>query len=633
MALMKKTLKILLWLILALVILLALGAFALVKLVNPNDFKPQIITAVNNATGRQLSLPGELSWTFYPEVGIHLGSASLSNPAGFSQNTFAQIDSADLAISFWGLVHGNIEFDTLNLNGLRVFLIQEKNRNNWTFPAMSNSKTEDVAGAAAAANGPQKGYGVSIQSIAINNGGISFDNYQSKSHYALDGINITANNVGLGHTFPISIEANYNINQNMTGNFKVSTQVNFDTTTQKLALNNLALQTSLTYPTTTGSLNITNNISGDITADLNAQTISADSLDVAINQVFKGQINNFQVADFSNPRFSGNLSTSQFSLKDLLSSIGMSPIPVANKNLLNQVSLKTQFAGTTNSLNLSNLIFNLANSQMNADVNITSFSPLRLNEKIKLNQIDAADIMNLKGARLPMQNITSSGSISMSKSGNAVYPRTLNGSINLGVENITLKGFDLGALINKLSDIINNLKNTAQLATAATQVQQQVQQVMGTEGMNANNGASTNFGTLTARIDINHGDITTPVMSLNGPVVSVNGSGDVNLVSQTINYELDAKVVHGNNPFLQGLTIPYQIGGSFDHMTQGLNWISLQAQILKYLMTQLQQAVQNTVKATVKQTLQQIQNGGQGASDLGNSAAKALNSLFGGQGN
>jgi AsmA protein len=633
MALMKKTLKILLWLILALVILLGLAAFALVKLVNPNDFKPQIIAAVNNATGRQLNLPGELSWTFYPEVGIHLGNASLSNPDGFSQNTFAQIDSADLAVSFWGLVHGNVEFNTLNLNGLRVFLIQEKNQNNWTFPAMNDEKVKDAAGVAAAANSSKKSYGLSIQSIAITDGGISFDNYQAKSHYALDGIDLNANNVGLGQTFPLSFSANYNVNQNMTGSFKVDSQVNFDASTKKLALTNLALETSLVYPTNTGSLKITNNISGDINADLNAQTISAPSLDIAINQILTGQITNFTVANFSNPQFSGSLNTKEFSLKDLLSSIGMSPIPVANKNMLDQVSLQAQFSGSTSSLNLSNVILNLAKSELNGDIKIASFSPLRLSENIKVDQIDLADIVNLKGARLPMQNITSSGSISLAKSNNAVYPRTLNGSIGLNVENITLKGFDVEALINKLTSIINNIQNTAQLATVSSQVQQQVQQTMSTQGINANNGQSTNFGTLNAKININQGNITTPVMTLNGPIVRVSGSGNVNLVAQAIDYDLDAKVVSSNNSFLKGLVIPYHIGGSFDHITQGLNWISLQAQILKFLMIQLQQAVQNTVKTTVQQTLQQVQNGGQGASDLGNTAAKALNSIFGGQSN
>jgi uncharacterized protein involved in outer membrane biogenesis len=630
---MKKTLKIFLWVILAVVILLIIGAFALVKFVDPNDFKPQIISAVDSATGRQLSLPGKLSWTFYPEVGIHIGAASLSNPAGFSQNTFAQIDSANLAVSFWGLMQGKIQFNDLNLNGLRVFLIQERNQNNWTFP--SNSST---SGSPSGANGKGSSTdNLSIAAIQINNGGISFDNYQTKSHYALSNINLNANNVGFGHAFPISLSTDYNVNQNMTGNFKVDSQVNFNQDKQILILKNLAVQSLVNYPTATGALKLTTNVSGNLTADLAAQTVTAPSLDFAINQIMKGEIKNLQINNFSAPKFSGSLSTSQFSLKDLLSSFGIKSMTTANKNILNQVDMATQFNGTMNSLVLNNLIFNMADSHLNGNVNVGSFSPLRLSENLKLNQLDLADFVNIKGARLPMQNIASSGALSTSGYADAAYPRTLNGDINLNIANLTLKGFDLSALIDSLGNVINSLKNLPQLSAASSQLQDQMQQVMNSQGINPNNGKSTNLGSLTGKINIRQGVVTTPTMLLQGPIIIANGSGSIDLTSQKINYELDAHVTKSNNSLLQNLVIPYQIQGSFGNISQGLNWISLQAQILKVIVIQIQQAVQNTVKSAVQSSLQQLQKGGEagasGAADVGNAAAKAINSIFGGQGN
>jgi AsmA protein len=625
---MKKTLKIILWIILAFIILLGVGALALVKFVDPNDFKPQIVAAVNSATGRQLTLTGKLSWSFYPEVGIHVGAASLSNPPGFSQNIFAQIDSANLAISFWELMQGNINFSELNLNGLKVYLIQNQNRNNWTFSTNSpQTATNNTKSTSSATTGKS----LNIEAISINDGEIIFDDNQTKSHYALENINLNANNVGLNHTFPITLATNYNINQNITGSLKVNTKINFNQKTQKLLLEDLGVATNINYPTTNNKLLLNSNISGDIAVNFNNQTINTKQLNFALNQILKGQITNLQVNNFTNPKFSGNLSTAVFSLKDLLNSIGITDIAIANKTILNQSNLQTQFTGTTNSLNLNNIIFNLGASQLKGTINISSFMPMSLSENLILNQLDVADYVNIKGARLPMQGITSNGTLHASS--RATYPRALNGNINLKIQSIILKGFDLNALIKSLGDTANSLKNLQQAAVATSQVQQQMQQLMNNSNINPNNGASTDLGALTAQLQIQQGVITTPVMQLQGPTIMARGSGSIDLGAENINYELDATMPSSNNTFIRSLVIPYQIQGNFNNISQGLNWVSLNAQILKYLLVEISKGVQGTVTQVLQQTVKQIQVGGQGAADIGSTAAKALNSLLGGQGN
>lgn len=626
---MKKALKILLWVILAIVLLLVAAAFTLVKLVDPNDFKPQIISAVNSATGRQLSLPGTLSWTFYPEVGIHLGEASLSNPPGFNQNTFAQINSGNLAVSFWSLLQGKVEFNTLNLTGLKLYLVQNGNSNNWTFT--SSTPTTASSKAQTSNNQSSKAYAVSIQSIEINDGEISYDNYQTKSHYALSAINLNANNVGLNHNFPITLAANYNINQTMTGNFKASSEVNFNQAAEVLSLKDIGVQNSLQYPTATNNLNITSNISSsNITVDLKNETVNAQALSFIINQILKGKLNNLQVSNFSAPKFSGALTTEQFNLNDLLTSLNISPIPVVNKSVISQTSMQTQFNGSTNSLNLSNFTLNMGNSQLLGNLVINSFSPFNLTENAQVNQIDLADFVDIKGARLPMTNITSNGNISM---GNAGYPQSLNGKVNLNVQSIILKGYDLKALINSLGKVVKSLINLPQLATASAQLQQQMQQVMNSQSVNPNNGKQTDLGTLNSKININQGVITTPLMTLTGPVVVVNGSGDIDLNAKSINYGLNARIPNTSDKFLEGLTIPYQISGNFGNINQGLNWVVLQAELLKFILTQLQQTVQNTVTGVVQGGIKQIEKGGKGASNLTDQAAQALGSFFGGNGN
>lgn len=624
----KKVAKVILLIITGIVILFAIAAFTLVELVDPNKFKPQIIAYVNNATGRQLSMPGKLSWRFYPEVGIEIGAASLSNPNGFSQPTFAEIDSANLGLSTWGLLQGQVHFDTLNLNGLHLFLIQGKTQNNWIFA--NNDKPSNNIKITKQENNDAN-YNFGIESVNINNSGISYDNYQNKSHYALSNINLSASDVSLNNVipFPITLSANYNINQNLSGNFKITTQILYKGKANTLTLSNVGLQNSLNYPTSNNTISLSTNLSADqINANLNAETLNIPSLNFIFNQTIKGEINNIQVNNLlSNPKYTASIQSSNFSLNDFMKSLNLNALPTQNKGVLSQVSFSSNISGTENSLTLSKLSIATNNSQLNGNINISSFSPLNLAENVALNQIDVADFVDLKGARLLMQNLSSNGTINIGQSSENLFPQTLNGKINLNAQDVILKGYDVRSLINSLSNVANNLLSLKGLAQATSQVQQQIQQ-FSQQDINANNGKSTDLGILTAKININNGVITTPVMNLNGKDLQVNGSGNIDLTQQTLNYELDAQMLSSNNYFIKNLTIPYQIHGSFSNISQGLNWIMVQAEIIKFLTLQLGKTVQNTLTQVVQQTIKTTSEGGQ---DIGTSAAKALNSIFGGQ--
>ena len=77
-----------------LILLSILLSVAVSILVDPNDYRAEIETAVADATGRTLTIDGELSLKTFPCCGVRLGSLSLSNPSGFPDKPFASIDSA-----------------------------------------------------------------------------------------------------------------------------------------------------------------------------------------------------------------------------------------------------------------------------------------------------------------------------------------------------------------------------------------------------------------------------------------------------------------------------------------------------------------------------------------------------------
>ncbi len=595
MQLIKRLFKIILWLVVIVAILAAVGAFALVKWVNPNHFKPQIITAVDAATGRHLTLSGDLSWTFFPNIGIHMGAAALSNPPAFTQVNFAEINSANLLLSWPALLHGNIAVSSLNIDGLQVFLRQKGTQNNWTFTSPASKPA--VSAHSSASTGQSVGF--SVAALNLTNASLTYDNDQTKTHFAANNVNLSLTQLTPGTSFLVDLSGNIKANDSLSGPIKLSTRCIYNLQTNSFSLGNLALQSNFTYLNNADqAIHLSSQISGQINANLNQKTVTLSNLNFALNQVLNGTLN-LQLQSFTAPAYTGNLSISPFSVPDLASSLGM-PLPrLPNQNVLQQLSLSTRFAGNTHQIAFNPLQVHFANTQIQGAVNLSSFQPLRVNEHLTADQLDAADFVDLSGAKLPMQNIALSGSAS--------FARSLSLNQNLSVGQITLQGFDLAALINGVNQIVTNLLSVRNLMDATSQINAALKTLQQSQGsLNANNGKQTDLGSLKANVVVNNqGILTTPVFLLKGPLVQVTGSGQANLNQKTIDYTLVSRLVSPGK--IQGLTIPYQIQGTFSQPKTGVEWVAVQAQILKYLSVALTSTVTHSVGNVVNGAVQALQ--------------------------
>lgn len=75
-----KLLKILLYGFGGLVLLLVVAGVAATLFVEPNQFKPQIVKAVKDQTGRDLDIQGDLALSVFPWLGVKIGPTRMSNP-------------------------------------------------------------------------------------------------------------------------------------------------------------------------------------------------------------------------------------------------------------------------------------------------------------------------------------------------------------------------------------------------------------------------------------------------------------------------------------------------------------------------------------------------------------------------
>src|SRR5690606_36771397 len=179
----------------ALVVLVIAVAVGVALFFDPNDYKDQITAAVANATGRELTLEGDLELSVFPSLSISLGPARLSNAEGFGDQPFAEIERAALDLDLLPLLSRRISIGEATLDGLVLKLARDaQGRNNW----------QDLGGGADAAAdepaAPESGgagaVDLGIDEIRISNSEVTWNDAATGSRWTLGNFGLEAAGFG-----------------------------------------------------------------------------------------------------------------------------------------------------------------------------------------------------------------------------------------------------------------------------------------------------------------------------------------------------------------------------------------------------------------------------------------------------
>jgi AsmA family/AsmA-like C-terminal region len=112
---MLKVLKWIFGIIITLLILLVLGVGLFFWLINPNDYKSEIEQWASDNAHLNLSIPGLLEWTFWPEIGIKTSELQLQTQSKGEQDASKHptlvLKSVALGISPWAMFKGSLASD------------------------------------------------------------------------------------------------------------------------------------------------------------------------------------------------------------------------------------------------------------------------------------------------------------------------------------------------------------------------------------------------------------------------------------------------------------------------------------------------------------------------------------------
>ncbi len=195
-----------LWIGQAVVVLVVagFGAFAVWAL-NPSSLKPSLVAAVERATGRELTIAGDMAIKLSLTPTISMEDVSLSNPPGFSRPEMVKVERVELGLALLPLLGHRFEVDHITLVRPDISLETDgTGQPNWVF-ARGAKKDQSPAAMEAppatagspeiaspkAAGEPARGFAISLKDTSVVDGRIGWIDGKSRHRYVAEGLRLT----------------------------------------------------------------------------------------------------------------------------------------------------------------------------------------------------------------------------------------------------------------------------------------------------------------------------------------------------------------------------------------------------------------------------------------------------------
>lgn len=232
---------------------------ALPLLLNPNDFKPEITSKVEQLTGRSLALDGPIGLTYYPWLGLELNQVKLGNAPGFGDQPFVEVAKARVRVSLMQLLKKQLSVDTLVLQGLKLRLTKNKaGKGNWesiTADAAPSDTarppTSDPASSAPtapdSAQKPAAFAALMIGGLNLEEGELIFEDQASGSHIQLHKLKLSTGTLIPGKPIELNLESAVKLKpQNLDFDVAIKGIANLDEANNRLSVTGLQLGLSQT---------------------------------------------------------------------------------------------------------------------------------------------------------------------------------------------------------------------------------------------------------------------------------------------------------------------------------------------------------------------------------------------------
>ena len=278
--------KRLLLILLAIIILVPLAIVVWLTLFfDANDYREQMADGFKKATGREISIAGDLSTSFFPWIGIETGALEVANAPGFGDAPLAAIKSSKIHLKLKPLFSGEVEMDTVVLDGVNANLVTLANgKTNWEFTGSEAaavkesdkpSDSSDDTGKALAA--------LAIGGVQVKNTSITWDDRKGGTKLVMSNLNLETGAISFDSPIDISFNSDFAANvDEMVGKITIKTDIKLSKGLQKVKISGLKVDVDSTGSLLEGG-KLKTSFKSDIDVDLAAQLVSSDNITYTLN--------------------------------------------------------------------------------------------------------------------------------------------------------------------------------------------------------------------------------------------------------------------------------------------------------------------------------------------------------------
>jgi AsmA protein len=209
----SKPLKLTLAIVGGVLLLLVAGLAFIAATFDPNSYKPWLVETVQKEYQRTLAIPGPISLTFFPRLGVKVGAVTLSERN--SAETFAAVAAAQVSLEVWPLLSRRVVVDRVKVDGLRARIVRAKDGklsidDLLGAPASPASPSSAGAAAAASAAAPSSGLdgldGLDLAGIVLSDAELTFDDRQAPRRLVLSKLAFEAGRIATGVPTALSLK-------------------------------------------------------------------------------------------------------------------------------------------------------------------------------------------------------------------------------------------------------------------------------------------------------------------------------------------------------------------------------------------------------------------------------------------
>lgn len=500
---MRRFFKILAWVVGIVAAVLIAAVLYILLIFDPNKYKADIVAAVHDATGRELTIQGELKLSVFPWLGVETGAMTLSNLPKFGHQPMAKIEDASIKIQLLPLLRKDVKVDTVTLNGLYLNLTRNANgEGNWEDLTAKNVKEPAPSASSNSIAAPTLAT-FAIGGIRIENATVIWDDRHDKARYELSSLSLHTGPIAPGA--PVKVTMATDIKSTapaIIAHLNLSTQALYQLDTQHLQLTGLNLTTDargealpadeakitlttdalLEIPESRYRLSklqlltslrgdklpgkqVTTTLGGNVMLDLDKGTVTVTPLSLETwNVKANGSIHGHGL--LSTPSFTGSLTIADFNGRELLGHFSSEPLRTADKQALGTIGVHLEFDASSTYAEITKLEAKLDQTRITGKAAIKDFSHPTYRFQLAADDIDAdrylppADVKKTK----PATPATAAGASAAELPLTTLRALNINGDMTIGKFKIAgLKLNDLKLGINAAGGLIRANPLAAQL--------------------------------------------------------------------------------------------------------------------------------------------------------------------------